>query len=109
MLHLYSKTDDLAQLVTALLPNTACGLAKIPVTGLQETSTFDTQQRHELAALAWFKAVNTSTLDDTLSDLRGPIFEGTRLKSLELARSDIHLFQKTGDDGRNRGPPRFRL
>lgn len=100
MLHLHSRTDELFQLVKALSPNTTSCLPSPLVTGLQQTSSLDTQQRHELAALAYFKAVNTSIQGDTSSSLRNPVSESTRLRSLKLARSDFHLLptQDRDDD-----------
>lgn len=98
MLHLHSKIDDLVQLVKAFSPDAACGLSTPSVTGLQQTSSLGTQQSHELAALAYFKAINTSIHEDSVSNLRKPVFNGTRLGNLKLARSEIHLLPTLDHD-----------
>lgn len=90
MLHLHSKVDDLFQLVKALSPNTTCALPTSFVTELQPNSSLSTQERHELATLAHFKAINTWIHDDTLSPKR-PFFEGIRFRSFKLARSEFTL------------------
>ena len=99
MLHLHSKIDNLCQLVKALSPNSASDSSTPFVPGVQQTSTLDTQQRHELAALAYFKAINTLIHKDTPSSLEKPVFEGTRLRQLILARSEFHLLSTFGHDG----------
>lgn len=98
MLHLHSKTDELVQLVKALSPSTACSLPTPFVTGLQQASSLDTQQRHELAALAYFKAISTSIHDDTFLCPRSPVLESTRLRDLKLARSEINLLPTLDHD-----------
>ena len=90
MLHLHNKLDDLYQLVKALSPNTAYSLPSSFVTEFQQNSSMSTRQKHEFAALANFKAINTWIHDDTLSPKK-PFFQNTRVRSLELARSDINL------------------
>ena len=92
MLHLHNKIDNLSQLVQALSPNSACDLSTLFVKRVQQTSSLDTQQKHELAALAHFKAINTWIHDDTPSSLKMSVFKGTKLRDLNLARSEFHLF-----------------
>ena len=91
ILHLHSKIDDLFQLVKALSPNTACGLSTLFVPELQQNSSLSTQRRHELAALAYFKAINTWIHDDNHLSPEKPLFESTRLRNLKIARSEISL------------------
>ena len=91
MLHLHSKVDDLFQLVKALSPNTTCVLPSSFVRELQPNSSLSTQERHELAALAQFKAFNTYIHDDTFSNPKTLFFEGTQFRSFQLARSEFIL------------------
>lgn len=91
MLHLHSKIDSLSQLVKAVSPNSVYDLSTPFITKVQQTRSLDTQQMHELAALAYFKAVNTWIHDETPSSLKRPGFEGTRLRHLNLTRSEFSL------------------
>ena len=91
MLHLHSKVDDLFQLVKALSPSTTSALPSSFVTEFQSNSSLSTQERHELAALAQFKAFNTWIHDDTFSSPRRPFFEGMQFRSCQLARSEFTL------------------
>ena len=91
MLHLHSKVDDLSQLVKALSTSTTSALPSSFVTALQPNSSLSTQGRHELAALAQFKALNTWIHDDTFSSQKRPCFEGMQFRSFQLARSEFNL------------------
>ena len=91
MLHLHSKIGELLQLVKALSPNTVRGSPMPLEAGLQQSGSLDTEQRHELAVLAYFKAVNTSIHDDTLQGLESTVFKSTQFRELKLSNSEFHL------------------
>ena len=88
ILHFHSKLDDLCQLVKALSPST---LPPHFATEFQPDCYMNIRQRQELAALANFKAVNTWIHEDISSSPKRPFFEDRKFRSLEIARSDVHL------------------
>ena len=91
VLHLHSKIDELVQLIKALLPDSATGLSTSSKAASQYDSSLNTQQKCELAGLAYFKVINTSVENDTYFNPLCPVIEGRELKDIKLARSDIHL------------------
>lgn len=99
VLHMHSKIDELVQLVKALSPSPSSGVPIIEMAGLRGTMCLTTQQQqqqqqHEFAALAHFKAANTSIQS-------GVSFEGTHGKDMKLARYDFQFISTVEDvDGR---------
>jgi len=91
ILHLHSRIDDLLQLFRALLPENSAGVPVTPAATSPYDSNLYTQQKRDLAGLAYFKAVNISIESNFHLTFAGPRAEERCAWGMKLARSDIHL------------------
>jgi len=91
ILHLHSRIDDLLELFKALLPEKSAGAPVIPAAASPHDSNTYTQQKRDLAGLAYFKAVNISIESSFHLTFAGPRAEERCARGMKLARSDIHL------------------
>lgn len=91
ILHLHSRINDLLQLFEALQPEKSAGAPVNPAAASQYDSNLYTQQKRDLAGLAYFKAVNTSIESNFRLTFAGPRAEERRAQGMKLARSVIYL------------------
>ncbi|MCJ1381955.1 hypothetical protein MMC17_005067 [Xylographa soralifera] len=99
ILHLHGKVDELAELIQALVPDK--NPEALPILASRHAIPSNMVRAHELAGLAYFKALNTTIQADAFSKTSFNDGVYRLLKSTKIDRSEIQslLFQ---DNSNNR-------
>ena len=91
VLHTHSKIDELAHLVKALSFNGVCPCSSFDINATLHACPPSLQYRHELAALAYFKAISTSIHNDAPFVFEHRSLGSTHRGDLKLAKDDLKI------------------